>query len=134
MVAAQAQGLDFSVDWNVLFARMHKNLNRYWRRFTYDPRRIAWMYRDDGYSWAVLGVLRQFYSFREGTITSKAGAGAYALEHLPSRWHPLIQEALNIRSGLPGSLYASQLQRTLEAIRFLREIIRRCNAGFAQTA
>jgi hypothetical protein len=49
-------------------------MNTYWARFTTDPRYIAWLLADYGIQWTVLGVLRQFYTFREHAITSKVGA------------------------------------------------------------
>jgi len=52
------------VDWDDLLAKMHHNLNTYWARFTTNPRRMAWLLEDYGIQWAVLGVLRQFYTFR----------------------------------------------------------------------
>lgn len=102
----------------MLIRKMLQNLNTYWASFTRQPGRMVWLWCDYGIQWAVLGVLRQFYTFREGDITSKSGAGEYALKQLPERWHRLIQEALNIRHETPGSLY-----------RFLQFIIRTCNAS-----
>jgi hypothetical protein len=69
---------NFSVDWDLLVARMLENLNTYWVRFTQRPGRMLWLLSDDGIQWAVLGVLRQFYTFQEGDITSKIGSGEYA--------------------------------------------------------
>jgi hypothetical protein len=85
---------------------------------------------DWGIQWAVLGVLRQFYSFRENAITTKACAGEYALTCLPARWHPLIREALRIRAGQKRSAYRFRPMRTVEALRFLRFIIQTCHANF----
>ncbi|MBZ0302050.1 MAG: DUF4111 domain-containing protein [Anaerolineae bacterium] len=92
---------------------------------------MLWLGSDWGIQWAVLGVLRQFYSFREGAITSKVGAGDYALQHLPPTWHRLIQEALNIRTQSGQCLYRSRLLRMMEAVRFMRYIIQTCNLHFA---
>lgn len=120
--------LDLEVDWNRLVADMHHNLNSYWARFTTDPRRIAWLLADDGIQWTVLGVLRQFYTFREQSITSKSEAGRYALKHVPAHWHRLIQEAINLRAGGHASLYRSRVARAVAAWSFLRMIIAACNA------
>src|SRR5215212_146302 len=57
--------LDIDVDWDLLITRMRGNLNTYWLNFTKVPRRIVWMLTDDGIQWAVLGVLRLFYTFNE---------------------------------------------------------------------
>ena len=85
---------------------------------------------DWGIQWTVLGVLRQFYSFRENAITTKTRAGEYALTCLPARWHPLIQEALRMRAGQKRSTHSFRLGRMVEAVRFLKFIIQTCNANF----
>src|SRR5690606_30049075 len=93
-----------------------------------DPKRIAWLFTNFGIEWTVLGVLRQYYTFVEQEITSKRGAGEYALAHLPSKWHRLIREAIQIREQAHDSLYRSRAERAFEAYSFLRYIIRFCNA------
>jgi hypothetical protein len=115
--------LPYNVDWDVLVARMYDNMNTYWRSFVTQPGRMAWLYADYGIAWAVLGVLRQYYTFRENNITSKEGAGDYALKHVPARWQRIIREALNIRSKVGHSLYRLRLLRAIEAVRFLRYVI-----------
>ncbi len=122
-----AQALDFSVDWGGLVADMRLNLNSYWVKFTRVPARMIWLLYDDGIQWAVLGVLRQFYTFCENDITSKTGAGEYALQHLPKHWQKIVREALNIRNQTGGSLYRLKLLRAVDAFRFLRFIIGQCN-------
>jgi len=119
--------LDIDVDWDALIADMHHNLNTYWKRFIREPRRIAWLYADDGIEWTVLGVLRQYYTFREDDIISKIGAGNYGLHHLPHHWHPIIQEAIHIRQRNPSSLYLLRVHRMIIAWRFLRYVIGICN-------
>jgi hypothetical protein len=114
------------VDWNELIAQMHQNMKSYWLRFTTDPRRMAWLLTDYGIQWSVLGVLRQYYTFRERTITSKVGAGIYALEHTPPQWHGLIHEAIGIRRGRKTSSYASRIVRAVAARAFLQLIITAC--------
>ena len=75
VIGPESCDLAFTVDWNVLIARMHDNLNRYWAGWTKRPGRILALLSDWGIQWSVLGVLRQFYSFRENTITTKVRAG-----------------------------------------------------------
>jgi hypothetical protein len=106
---------------------MHVNLNRYWGNYTRNPRYIATLFSDYGVQWAVTGVLRQYYSFMEGGITSKDDAGRYALDHVPERWHKLICEALNIRSSSHVILYRTRVDRALDAFRFMKYIIKTCN-------
>jgi hypothetical protein len=118
---------DIQIDWESLLAKMHHNLNSYWASFTSNPQRMAWLLNDYGVQWAVLGVLRQFYTFRERAITSKAGAGIYGLEHTPQQWHQLIQEAINIRAGSPASSFRFRLTRAIAARAFVQLIITACD-------
>lgn len=124
----QPADLPFDIDWDSVIAEMRENMNSYWVRWTREPRLLAALLFDGGISWAVLGVLRQYYSFTARDITSKSGAGNYALTRLP-QWQRIIQEALNIRARKPGSLYRSKALRALDAVRFMRYIIRWCNAN-----
>jgi hypothetical protein len=120
----------FTVDWDELIVEMRENLNTYWRSWTHQPRRIAILYSNWGIQWAVLGVLRQYFTFKENTITTKVRAGEYALGSLPPRWHPLIQEAIFIRQGKKHSLYRFRLGRMVETMRFLNFVIDTCNVQF----
>jgi len=80
-----SRDLPFEVDWDVLIRRMAENLHDYWaplmERIKEDPATLD----DDMVQWSVLGILRLFYSFREGEITSKIGAGRYGIEVLPEK-------------------------------------------------
>jgi len=118
--------LDIHVDWEQLLANMHHNLNTYWAGFTSNPQRMSWLLRDYGIQWAVLGVLRQYYTFRERAITSKTGAGMYGLIHTPHHWHQLIQEAIDIRERSARSSYRSRIVRAITARAFLQLIITAC--------
>ena len=127
VVGTDPGDLPFEVDWNVLITTMRENLNSYWAGWAHQPIRMILLYSDWGIQWAITGVLRQFYTFRENTITTKIKAAEYALDCLPARWHPLIQEAINIRKKKQGSLYRLRMFRAWEAIHFLRFIIQTCN-------
>ena len=134
VVGPPAEHFDYQIDWDDLIAKMHDNMNTYWASFSTKPQRMAWLLTDDGIQWAVLGVLRQFYTFREHAITSKTGAGVYGLEHVPRRWRRLIQEAIDVRAGSTASSYYSRLVRALDAYRFLRLIIAACDTGSGRVA
>jgi hypothetical protein len=127
IVGTEPQNLPFTVDWNVLIAEMGENLNSYWRNWTRHPRRIMVLYSDWGIQWAVLGVLRQYFTFMENSITTKVRSGDYTLGCLPRQWHPIIQEAINIRQGKKDSSYRSRFSRMVETVRFLNYIIKTCN-------
>jgi hypothetical protein len=127
ILGASPQSLSFTVSWYELVARMQDNLNTYWRNWTRSPIRLSQLLTDYGGQWVVLGVLRLWYTFCENEITSKTGAGRYALSHLPARWHPLIQEAINLRDDCEHKLYMSRIRRAYHAVKFLRYIIDLCN-------
>ena len=127
VVGPPAEHLDIQVDWEDLIAKMHRNMNTYWASFTSNPRRMAWLLSDFGVQWTVLGVLRQFYTFREHAITSKIGAGMYGLVHTPRQWRRLIQEAIDVRTGAARSSYSLRIVRALAAHAFLQLIIAACN-------
>ncbi len=123
LVGPPPQGLTFTVSWDELVARMHENLNSYWHSWTWSPTRLPQLLTNYGIQWAVLGILRLWYTFREHDITSKTDAGRYALTHLPVRWHPLIQEAINLRDAPEQRFYKSRVCRAWDAVQFLRYII-----------
>ncbi len=75
LLGPPASQLDIQVDWDGLVAAMHRNMNIYWATFTSNPQRMTWLLGDYGIQWTVLGVLRQFYTFRERAITSKVWRG-----------------------------------------------------------
>ncbi len=130
IIGSDPQGLPYTIDWDLLIHKMRENLNSYWASWTQRPGRIVILLSDWGIQWAVLGVLRQFYSFRENSITTKTKAGEYALTRMPIRWHRLIQEAINIREGKTAAAYQFRLARTIEAVSFLKYVIHTCNASF----
>lgn len=121
--------LPFTVDWDLLITKMRENMNSYWAGWTKRPDRILMMYSNWGVQWAILGVLRQFYSFNENSITTKVRAAQYALRHLPDRWHKLIREAIDIRESKKESAYRSRILRMIETVRFLKYVIQLCNTS-----
>ena len=75
-------------------------------------------------TWGVLGVSRLHYTLATGAITSKAGAGRYALGAFPARWHRVIRECLRIRCGnADPSLYRTPLARRREALAYIAMVI-----------
>lgn len=128
LLGPSAQTLPIKIDWQQLISEMRENLNSYWAKWTNQPDRFVVLLSDWGVQWAVLGVLRQFYSFREHSITTKTKAGEYALTCLPSRWHGLIQEAINIREGKEKSLYRFRIARAMDVVKFLKFVIDFCNS------
>jgi hypothetical protein len=118
----------FTVDWSLLVHTMMENLNTYWAGWASQPARIILLMSDWGVQWTVTGVLRQFYTLQENSVTTKIKAAEYALGCLPERWHPLIQDAIDIRKGNSRSTPWFKIARMYEAVRFLKFIIQTCNA------
>jgi len=127
LLGTPTQELPIAVDWNRLVSEMVVNLNTYWAGWTREPDKFIRLYTDSGFQWAVLGVLRLFYTFREKSITSKVGAGEYALTVLPEEWKSVIQEALALREGRTERYFRGRIGRTREAVRFMKYVIERCN-------
>jgi hypothetical protein len=76
------------------------------------------------FAWGVLGVSRLHYTLTTGRITSKYGAGLYALRRFPTHWHPPILEALSIRRGNGwGSVYRTTFRRRADLLRFVTMVI-----------
>jgi Aminoglycoside adenylyltransferase, C-terminal domain/Nucleotidyltransferase domain len=130
IIGKEAADLPFTVDWNLLIAKMKQNLNSYWVSWTNRMDRFLVMFSDWGIQWTVLGVLRQYYTLRENSIPTKRRAAEYALASLPIRWHSLIQEAIDIREGKTKLHYRSKIVRMIDAVRFLKYVIQKSNVEF----
>jgi hypothetical protein len=120
------QELPYSVDMDDLIQKQRENLASYWAGWTTRPGRIAALYSDWGIEWAVLGVLRPFYTIRERSITSKIKAGQYALGCLPLRWHRIIREAVRLRKAPAPSHYRTRIGRAIDAWCLLNHVIGAC--------
>jgi Domain of unknown function (DUF4111) len=115
---------------NDLVSYTYENMNTYWanRIRTFEKSidelaQIAESEIDKEVEWTVLGLLRQFYTLREKDIISKQGTGEYSLKHLPEEWHPIIQDAINIRKGEEDRNYARKLERIKETIKLSKYLI-----------
>lgn len=81
--------------------------------------------------WCVSGVLRLAYTLATGDVTSKSGACRYALASYPERWHPIVSQALAIRTGTAGPEAPSR-RHIEETIAFMRYVIERENTHYAE--
>ncbi len=122
-----ADSLDLQVDMQHLLQVQRDNLNTYWAGWTTRPRRWLALLSDWGVQWTVLGVLRQYYTLNERQITTKVGAGEYAIKKMPVGWHPIIREAMALRAEPKMSFYHSRLERARQCYRFLKYVIEACN-------
>jgi hypothetical protein len=121
------QTLNIRLNMEHLIQVQNKNLNTYWARWTTRPCHILALTSDWGVQWTVLGVLRPYYTIREHKITTKVKAGDYAISHLPSRWHPIIREAIALRENPDPARNRSRFRRAFDAFHFLRYVIESCN-------
>lgn len=83
--------------WNVA------NLDDYWVPWLQGWRRRVQpaeppIRHKSGLQWLVLGVPRLHYTIATLAVTSKTGAGRYALGVVDSRWHPVIMTAMALRA------------------------------------
>jgi hypothetical protein len=103
IVGTEPRNLPFMVDWDLLIGEMRENLNSYWLSWTQYPRRMILLYSNWGIQWSVLGVLRQFYTFRENSITTKVRAAEYALDYRHRSGIRLFKKQLTLgkAKGIP---------------------------------
>ena len=73
--------------------------------------------------WAVLGVARPHATIKRGDMISKTAAGTYALEVFPSRWSPIVREALAGRGGNNRSGYHNIFARRRDLLAFMEHVI-----------
>ncbi|MEL3971216.1 aminoglycoside adenylyltransferase domain-containing protein [Rossellomorea oryzaecorticis] len=126
----------YSIDWNILINNMKNNLNTYWFGWWIGCKKfpsfnyIGLLFSIHMVEWGVLGVSRLYYTFNEKDITSKVGAGEYALKVVPQRWHKIINESLRLRNGNKKSLYKSVFKRRKDALDYIEFMIKNCNNLF----
>ncbi|MGD8189340.1 aminoglycoside adenylyltransferase domain-containing protein [Brevibacillus ginsengisoli] len=133
IIGMEPQKYNFLIDWDLLIHHMWNNLNTYW---------VHWKNKCEGplsiqyvglylsphmIEWGVLGVSRLFYSFKENGITSKVGAGEYALQNVPERWHKIIHESMRLRKGMSKSYYSSIFDRRNDALAYMEYLIQESN-------
>ncbi len=89
---------DVWTDDGVLQAYSHGNLTAYWagvgEQLRDHPVGAA---KPEAAAWCVLGVGRLHHLLATGALTSKSGAGRYALTAFGQRWQPIVREALRVR-------------------------------------
>lgn len=133
IIGQDVEEFKYSVDFEILIKKMKCNLNTYWLQWVNACRRFPSM-RYIGIflslktiEWGVLGVSRQYYTFNERDITSKVGAGEYALRTVPQRWHKIIKESMRLRNNNDKSYYKSIFKRRKDALGYIDYIINENN-------
>jgi hypothetical protein len=88
----------------------HRNLSEYWEPNLLglsEHREAA--SRPDLVEWFVLGIPRLHHAIATGTLTSKDGAGHYALEVHGKQWRPVVAEAWTHRAlGEPSGWWSGR--------------------------
>jgi hypothetical protein len=83
-----------------LRAYSHANLTSYWNRVLEQLRQHpVEAAAPEAASWCVLGVSRLHHLLATGMLTSKSGAGRYALTTFDPRWRSIVLEALRARAA-----------------------------------
>ena len=105
------------------------SLDEHWRRWRekagrlVTPRGLA-VLGSLAPSWSVLSVSRLHFTLKTGEITSKSGAGAYALHAFPERWQRIVNECLRVRRSADSpSLYESALARRRAALDYIEMVL-----------
>ena len=65
----------------------------------------------------ILDLVRSLRALESGSPTTKSEGVRWALERLPSRWHPMVIRSDEIRRGSPADESASTLRRALAEMR-----------------
>ncbi|MET4562779.1 hypothetical protein ABIA69_003970 [Lysinibacillus parviboronicapiens] len=127
--------LDFNVDESILVDYVKENMNTYWLNRLKTMKKyktIAFLipnkFIDREVAWSITGMLRQFYTLREHNIASKIDASSYAINHIPERWHNIINEAVNIQEGINRRYCKSKKQRIEDTIQCMNYILNTCNS------
>lgn len=77
-------------------------------------------------AWGALGVARLHYTLTTGGITSKDGAGAYAMTRFPARWRPILETCRAARPrAAPAAFSPTQFG---EVLAFMRVVIDDANS------
>ena len=131
--------LDYTVNWDILICNMRDNLNTYWLGWMNDCKKFAsrkyiGLYISLGMiEWVVLGVSRLYYTFKERDMTSKVGAGEYALRTVPQKWHKIINEAMRLRKVNKKFYYKSIFERRKDILDYVEFIIQESNNLFNES-
>jgi hypothetical protein len=112
------------------------NLATYWRSWVGRQQKLvrgSMMLSDRALTWGVLGVPRLHYTLATGEVTSKAGAGEYALSTFGERWTPIVTEALRVRLGegeQSDGYRRRPLTRRRDALDFVTHVIADAESRF----
>ena len=96
------------------------NLDSYWSERVQSARAHegteARARHEYGLQWLVLGVPRLHFTIATLDVTSKTGAGRYALDVAPAQWHVVLETAMALRVDKNASLPAPPVTLWRDAI------------------
>ncbi|GKV54080.1 hypothetical protein NCCP2222_00270 [Sporosarcina sp. NCCP-2222] len=114
-----------------------RNMNSYWagrvnmlkkykRVAAFLPNRLI----EQELLWSVPGVLRQYYTLQERAVISKAEVCTFAFDHIPEKWHLILNEVISLRDDGKTGYYKSKKKKIDDLLQFLIYIITYCNEKF----
>lgn len=109
-----------------LVAGCRRLLDEHWLGWRRSPRLVASLRHAKSVDWAVLGILRTWYTLRERDVATKPAAVKYGIAHLPPRWHPLIRETLAARRQPVRRGLFFRLRTWVDAALFMRVMVKEC--------
>lgn len=118
--------LGFDVSRAAIVAESARLVDTFWADWTRRRAQLSGLRHPAHVDWVVLGLLRTWYTLREGDVASKGAAAAYALEHLPARWHGLVRDTLELRRRPRRLGPLARLARGVRAALFARFMVREC--------
>jgi Domain of unknown function (DUF4111) len=116
------EGVEIWCDSAALKAWTRNNLTEYWRPWVarYRERDLDVAHEDELVCWGVLGVARMHYTLMTGRITSKSGAGRYALDTFGLRSQRILSEAVRLRADpMAPSGYPDLSRRRVDVVAFM---------------
>jgi hypothetical protein len=121
-----AEQLPVNIEINDVHAFHLRNMESYWKKWvarhaSFNIHHVLLIFLPRLTEWVLLGVARQLYALRNERITSKTNAGFYCLQHLPYKYHRILEEAIEIRTGkvrhFPGLNSSYYLQPSFKRAR-----------------
>lgn len=125
---------------------LFRNINSYWtnwidRHSKWPTGKLLLVLFPRFTEWVILGIARQYFTLKTGTVASKTKAGHYALQDLPKEYHEIIGKAIHIRNedhireltfknSYSINPSFKRYYKTIECARF---IIRQFNADYKKT-
>jgi hypothetical protein len=126
LLGPEPAALGIQVSASDIVATSQYLVENYWPDWTRPQSKLFQLRLAFDVDWIVFGTLRTYYTLRERDITSKSGAAAFGLAHLPKRWHGLINETLQNRHCPAPRGIITRVRIGIITALYLRFILREC--------